>query len=443
MARRLFLFAVLVAVLVAGAVWFADRPGLVTIHWQGWRVDTSVPVLLVVLLTFMAVMALLWRLLSTVVAAPGRFLSRRRESRRQRGYAALSDGLAAVAVGDRRRAGKLAKQADKLLADPALTGLLTAQAAELSGDEAEAEKRLSSMVERPQTALLGLKGLLTLAKRRGDTAAALDYARRAWALGSPAADLAADLFDLQARAGQWVEAEATLDEARKRRALPPEDIRHRQALTQFERSVQAERDGDPASALSLALKAHQSDLTLAAVAARASRLLHRAGKERKAAAVLVSTWQVAAHPALVEAWLALAPAETPLQRVKRLEKLVKANPDAPDGHVALAEAALAAKLWGEARNHLELACRQRPSAAIFILLARLEREEHQNEAAAQAWMAKVVTAPAEPAWHCAACGKPADLWASTCPACGTLDSLWWGQQTQALLPAPGQAAEKG
>ncbi|OJX80871.1 heme biosynthesis HemY N-terminal domain-containing protein [Magnetospirillum sp. 64-120] len=436
MARRLFLFGLLVAALVAASVWLADRPGQVTVHWQGWRVDTSVPVLLMAMVAFMAVVAFAWRLLGMVVGAPGRFLARRREARIQRGYAALSDGLAAVAVGDRKRAGKLAKQADRLLADPALTGLLTAQAAELSGDEAEAEKRLSSMVERPQTAALGLKGLLTLAKRRGDNAAALDYARRAWALGAPAADLATDLFDLQARAGQWVEAEATLDEARKRRALAPEDIRHRQALTQYERSLQAERDGDPASALSLAQKAHQSDLTLVIAAARVARLLHRAGKDRKAAAALTSTWQVAPHPLLVEAWLALAPAETPLQRVKRLEKLVKANPDAADGHVALAEAALAAKLWGEARNHLEQAARQRPGAAVFILLARLEREERQDEAAAQAWMSKVVTAPAEPAWHCASCGKPADLWTSTCPSCGTPDSLWWGSKAQALLPAP-------
>lgn len=435
MARRLFLFAVLVAALVAIAVWFADRPGLVTIHWQGWRIDTSVPVLLIAMIAFMAILSFVWRMSSMVVGAPGRFLSRRREARRQRGYAALSDGLAAVAVGDRKRAGKLAKQADRLLADPALTGLLTAQAAELSGDEAEAEKRLSGMVDRPQTALLGLKGLLTLAKRRGDTVAALDYARRAWALGAPAADLATDLFDLQARAGQWVEAEATLDEARKRRALAPEAIRHRLALTQFERSLQAEGDADPASALSLAQKAHQSDLTLVAAAARVARLLHRAGKDRKAAAALTSTWQVAPHPLLVEAWLALAPAETPLQRVKRLEKLVKANPDAADGHMALAEAALAAKLWGAARNHLETAARLRPSAAIYILLARLEREERQDEAAAQKWMSKVASAPSEPAWHCQACGKPTDLWASTCPSCGTPDSLWWGQQVQTLLPA--------
>lgn len=436
MARRLFLFALLVAVLVGAAVWLADRPGSVTIHWLGWRVDTSVPVLVAAMLAFMAAVALSWRIVVGIVAAPGRFLARRRENRRRRGYAALSDGLAAVAVGDRRRAGKLARQADRLLADPALTGLLTAQAAELSGDDGAAETRLTAMVERPQTALLGLKGLLALARRRGDEAAALDFARRAWALGTPATDLAATLFELQARAGQWVEAEATLDEARQRRALPPPDIRHRQALVWHERSIQAERDGDPAAALALAYKAHKADLTLVAAAARAARLLHRAGKDRKAAAAIVATWQVAPHPALVEAWAALAPAETPLQRVKRLEKLVRANPDASDGHIALAEAALGAKLWGQARNHLEQAARLRPSGGVFFLLARLEREERQDETAAQNWLAKASGAASEPAWLCGGCGKPTDAWASTCPHCGAVDALAWGQPRPALLPAP-------
>ena len=436
MARRLFLFALVVAALVGSAVWLADRPGSVVIHWQGWRVDTSVPVLMSAMLAVMVSLAVLVRLIASIIAAPGRFLARRREKRRRQGYAALSDGLAAVAAGDRRSAGKLARRADKLLADPVLTGLLTAQAAELAGDEGEAEKRLSAMVERPQTALLGLKGLLTLAQRHGDTVGALDYARRAWALGVPVDGLAAILFDLQARAGQWVEAEATLAEARKRRALAAEDIRHRQALVHVERSIQAEQDGDPVAALALAVKAHEGDFTLVEAAVRAARLLHRAGKDRKAAAALTTTWQVAPHPAVVEAMIALAPAETPLQRVKRLEKLVKANPDAADGHIALAEAALAAKLWGLARTHLELAVKQRPSGGVYILLARLEREERQDEQAAQAWLLKVAAAPGELAWYCAACGKPADRWTSTCAACGAVDGLHWRQPVQALLPVP-------
>jgi HemY protein len=36
---------IVIALLIAGAVFVADRPGAVSLVWQGWRVDTSVTVL--------------------------------------------------------------------------------------------------------------------------------------------------------------------------------------------------------------------------------------------------------------------------------------------------------------------------------------------------------------------------------------------------------------
>lgn len=422
MIRRLLTFIVVTALLVAAAVWLADRPGQVVVHWLGWKITGPVPLLILAVLAVLAAGALALRVVRAVIGAPGRWLAARRARRTREGYRALSDGLAAVAAGDRRGAKRLARRADKLLTDRSLTGLLTAQAASLSGDEPEAERRLTAMVERPETAFLGLKGLLDQALKRGDHAAALGFARRAWALGGAADGLAATLFDLQARAGQWGEAEATLNEAKKRGALSGGTLARFRALALLER---ARQETVPAQALRHALDAHKADPGLVAAAVQAATQLHRADKARKAAAVLTTTWRIAPHPDLVEAWQALAPAETPLQRVKRLDKLVKANPDAPDGHIALAEAALAAKLWGLARTHLDRALAQRPTGGLYVLYARLEREELGDERAAAAWLAKSATAPAEPAWHCTTCGKPADLWSVTCPQCGAVDSLEW------------------
>lgn len=433
MIRRLIIFVAVTALLVAAAVWLADRPGQVVIHWLGWKVTAPVPLLIAALVAALALGSVALRLARMVLGAPGRFMAARRAKRTQAGYRALSDGLAAVAVGDKRQARKLAKRADRLLEDRALTGLLTAQAAELSGDEDEANRRFLLMTERGETAFLGLKGLLTQALKHGDHDAALDYARRAWALGTGANAIAATLFDLQARAGQWSEAEATLAEAKRRSALSDGGYRHLHALALLER---ARTETVPADALALALKAHQSDIGLVPAAHHAALLLHRLDKPRKALQVILTTWKVAPHPLLVEASLALAPAETPLQRVKRVERLVKANPDSPDGHIALGEAALAAKLWGLARTHLETALKQRPSGGVLMLLAKLEREERNDEAAAQGWMAQIPTAPAEPQWICHACGKSTDDWKPACPHCGAIDCLDWRQPVTGLLPAP-------
>jgi len=423
MARRLFLFALVTALVVAAAVWLADRPGEVMVRWQGWRIDTSVPVAVAALVLVLAFGAWIIRLCGFLCTAPRRWRDSRRAKRTQDGYRALSDGLAAVAVGDSGAAHKLAKRADRLLADPSLTGLLSARAAELAGDGAEAERRFEAMLTRPETAFLGLRGLMAQAVARGDRAGALDYAHRAWALNPSADGLAASLFDLQARAGQWAEAELTLAEAGKRGALAGDALNRRRALVLNERARAAEQAGDAAEGSRLALAATQADAALTDAACRAARLLHRQGKVRKAAATLEAAWRAAPHPALAAAWRALAPAEPPLEQVKRLERLVRANPDAADGHLALAEAALDAKLWGQARTHLDLVAATRPTARATALLARLERDEKGDLAAAAAWGAK--PAADDAVWHCAACGARPAEWSAACPSCGAIDTLAW------------------
>jgi HemY protein len=422
--KRLLLFVLTVAVLVAAAVWLADRPGEVTIHWQGWRIDTTVPVLAVALLLLLAAMDVLLRVGRFVVGGPSRLLAARRSRRVRDGYRALSDGLAAVASGDRDRSRKLATKADRLLADRSLTGLLTAQAAELAGDQDEARRRFQDMVGRPETAFLGLKGLLELALKDKDHEAALDYARRAWALNAGGDGLAATLFELQAGAGQWSEAELTLDEARRRKAMTLPELGRRRALVLDARAAAAEA-ANASDALALAVKAHEADPAFVPATVRAARLLSAAGKDRKARAVVEAAFRIAPHPALTAAWSALVPDEAPLEWVKRLDRLVKTNPLAPEGHIALAEAALAARLWGQARHHLETALAKRPSQGCYRLLARIERDEKKDEAAAQAWLAKAADAPVDPAWRCGQCNGVAAEFTPACPHCGAVDGLAW------------------
>lgn len=421
--KRLILFVLTVAVLVAGAVWLADRPGEVTVHWQGWRVDTTVPVLVLALLLLLAAIEVLLRLGRVVVGGPARLLAARRARRVRDGYRALSDGLAAVAAGNRETSRKLARKADRLLADRSLTGLLTAQAAELAGDQAEARRRFEDMVGRPETAFLGLKGLLELALKDNDHDKALDYARRAWALQPGGEGLAATLFALQAGAGQWSEAELTLDEARRRKAMTLPDLGRRRALVLDARA--AAETACASDALALAVKAHEADPAFVPAAVRAARLLTAAGKERKARAIVEAAFRIAPHPELAAAWAALVPDEAPLERVKRMERLVKVNPQAPDGHIALAEAALAARLWGQARTHLETALGQRKGQAAYRLLASIERDEKKDEAAAQGWLAKAAEAAADPAWRCARCDGVAAAFAPACPKCDAVDALVW------------------
>jgi len=423
--RRLLGFLAVTALAIFAAVWLADRPGEVTIHWQGWRMDTTVPVLLLALLTVLAVLAGALRLVRLVGGAPGRFLAHRRAERTRKGYLALSDGLAAVASGDSRGATRLARKADSLLKDAALTSLLTSQAALMLGNADEQQAGYQAMLERPETTFLGLRGLTDLALRSHDRAGALDHARRAFALQPTAPALAETLFNLQVEAAQWAEAELTLVTARRHKVIAADRLARLRAVVALARAEAAEREGQAGDALSLALDSCDLDPGLVPAVVLAARLLRDKGKARRADRLILAGYAQTPHPALVAAWRDAGGAVTELEQVKRLQKLVAANPTVPQSHLALAEAALAARLWGQARTHLERVMDQRPTRRTLDLLARLEREERKDEGAALAWAARAGEVGPEPAWTCGGCGHTQADFALLCPACGAAGRQDW------------------
>src|SRR5205814_9090865 len=103
-------------------------------EWHGWRLDTSVGVILIAVVVLVLLSVALWLIYRWIVGAPGALLDGWGESRRRRGYRALTQGLAAVAAGDGAEAAEDAREAEALLSEPPLTMLLSAQAAQLTGD---------------------------------------------------------------------------------------------------------------------------------------------------------------------------------------------------------------------------------------------------------------------------------------------------------------------
>ena len=71
--------------------------------------------------------------------------------------------------------------AEALLSEPALTLLLSAQAAQLTGDREGAARTFTAMLEDDQMAFLGLRGLIAQSLRDGNQVRALEYAERAFA----------------------------------------------------------------------------------------------------------------------------------------------------------------------------------------------------------------------------------------------------------------------
>jgi HemY protein len=422
---RAIIGVAVVAVLVAAAVFFADHPGRVEILWQDWQVETSVAVLAAAAILAALVAGLLFSLLSLIVATPRRLLLARRGRRRRTGYRALAQGMVAVAAGDPQEARRYAKRADLLLADPPLTLLLSAQAAQLDGDEGAAKKFFTAMLERPETEFLGLRGLFNQAMREGDRSAALRLVERAMALRPRTGWVALSRFDLETRAGRWEAARETLVQVAKRRLFPPEQARHHRGVILHELSCAALASGDQRRATALAGEAQALTEDLATPAVHHAQLLLKRQRVGRAAKAVDRAWRTAPHPDLARVHASIHEREPPLVRVKSFERLAAQNPAARESHLTLAEAALDAQLWGEARRHLTDALATGATPRVCQLMARLEESEHGELGPVREWLDRAVGAVPDPRYVCARCGRDSLDWRSLCPHCGAFDSLSW------------------
>jgi HemY protein len=422
---RILFTIVQIAVVVATAVWLADQPGQVTIDWQGWRIETTFWLLAVAIIVFVVVAAIAYRSWRFLRRAPRKLVEATRASRQRRGYKALTHGMVALAAGDASDALSYARRASSLLDDAPLTMLLTAQAAQLGGDEAAAKRYFEAMRSNPVTAFLAVRGLLNQAVKADDRAEAVRLANEAHALRPKTGWVLEQLFELQIAANQWQAADETMQEAVRYKTIDKIEASKRRAAILVERGRGALAKGETVAALDHARMAYDLNPELIPAAILYAQQLAASSRNRRAIRVLEDAWRRQPSSEIAEAYRTLNASDDVLAQVKRMERLLEVAPDHVESHVALGVAALEAKLWGEARKHLTVAAEMAPTARLCRLMADLEEATDGDQINVQEWLTKAVAAEPENGWVCGRCGAAACLWTARCGNCEIFNTLEW------------------
>ena len=437
---RVFLSLIALAAVAVAAAWLTETPGAVTLEWRDWRVDTSVAMLaLFVVLLFLSGAGIyqIWRLF---LRAPKAMMEGRAARRRENGYLALTRGMVAVAAGDAAEARRQARTASEVLGRPPGALLIGAQAAQMEGRPDVARKFYDAMLETRETELLGIRGLLTLAEQAGDDAAAMELAEKARNLNPRAPWALTRLFQLQIKGRRWEEAEATLRDAIAAEAVSPAEGQPRDAALLVQLSLMAERAGNRRLALDRARKAQKTAPAFLPATLQLVALLHADGKNRAARKAAEQAWRAEPHPDLARLYLQVEGGADPAGRLKAAEALAALAPKARETHLAMARALLDARVWGQARRHLETAGGD-PDAAFCRLFAELEQAENGDVALARDWLSRASEAPREPAWLCGNCSATAHEWSALCGHCGAFETLRW--TTPPRVMPHDEAAQQG
>jgi len=441
---KIVLFVVIVAALTLGAGFLLESSGGIQITAGGTEFTLgplqSVIAALVAILAVWIFLKLFTLLIATLKFINGdetaisRYFDRNRE---RKGFQALSEGLMALASGEGRLAMAKATKAEKYLHKPELTDLITAQAAEMTGDRKKAEEVYKRLVQNDTTRFVGVRGLMKQKLDAGDTQTALKLAERAFALKPKHEEVQDTLLRLQARNADWSGARKTLNAKLKHGALPRDVHKRRDAVLALSEAKGVLDEGKTIEAQEAAIAANKSSPDLIPAAAMAARSHIAQGRPKYAVRILKKAWQAQPHPDLAAAFAEIEPNETAGARLKRFRQLTVLRPEHRETKLLLAELNLAAEDFPEARRSLGDLAESQPDTRVLAIAAAIERGEGASDAVVRGWLARAITAPRGPQWVCENCKTIHSEWTPVCNNCESFDTLSWTSppQSETVLPA--------
>lgn len=438
---KILFFVAIVAGLALGAGYLMEtgsgvRIAVANTEFTLGPLQAAIALLLLLLFVWLAIrlaglIVAILRFLSGDETALSRYFDRNRE---RKGYKALADSMMALASGESRLASVRAAKAEKYLARPELTNLITAQAAEMSGDRKKAEAEFKKLLADDRTRFVGILGLMKQKLAAGDTDVALKLAEKAFALKPKHLETQDTLLQLQAEQEDWQGARRTLGAKLKQGSLPRDVYRRRDAVLALSEASDLQLEGKSAEARSASIEANRLSPDLIPAAVKAAQAQVDFGKPKIATKILKTAWEVQPHPDLAAAFAAIAPEETPQARLKRFVVLTRIKPDHSETRMLGAELQIAAEDFPAARKALGDLTETDATARSLTIMAAIERGEGSDDAAVRAWLTKALTASRGPQWFCGNCNTVHRNWMPVCSRCSSFDTLSWS------LPVVGEVA---
>lgn len=434
-----------IAIVVAFVVWVAENPGTISIDWLSYTFTFHVGFFLFAQLIMIALGIALFSFIKGLLDLPKNLTRYRDMTYKDKGIKALALGMTAVAAGDAKSAKYQAHRAKKFMRDDnPLSKLLEAQAARLNGNELDAARAFTALMDDRDSAFLGVRGLLQSALDHGDYKGALELGHRAL-VDYPKQDwILRIVYDLEIRARNWDNARKLIYRLEKAKAISPEQATRDRVAMLIAESEIVKEIGQEELYYKCLTKAYKTDPTSVPAILRLADLYIERGKKKAAISLVKKAWIANPHPGLTNIWerarivpkaVSDSSKPDPMDRVRWFEKLLAFKKDSVEGLLALANVQIEEGLWGEARKNLTRAEEIRPNKNLYKLWARLEGRATHDDGAVRMLLEKAADAPQERVWICNETGRIYKNWSPISDQ-GLFNTIIWDfPQGRSHVPA--------
>ncbi|HPF46052.1 MAG: hypothetical protein KDF58_03080 [Alphaproteobacteria bacterium] len=422
---RLTFYSILAVIIALAAAWISASPGHVLITWQGWEIRFSVAVMLLLLVLYTVLFWFLVWLIKKLNIFAYFNDPRRLHAKRKKGDNDLDQAWSAFALEDYKEALKLGLRAKSKLGETGgVLRLLASTTIKLNSGEnpylealrkipssvAWVEKQeLDSLIEQKEWDKLGplIRDLLT------------HYPKNK--------NLLKLNFLVTARQGNWQSAKTALNTAlEQKNVFNQDEQKHYQAVIDYCLSLEEKAAGNKAESINLLKTVLKNDPAFSPAATSAARSLIERDDKRSAEKILSAIWKVAPTWEIAELIADLYPTESSNEAFRRVRKITDSAPDFVESQHLLAQVAISAKQWPDARKALEKVINSsKASQRTFLLMAQLEQKQKNDQKAADVWKEKSDRANQDNHWSCTSCQKKTAHYLPICPACNEFDTIKW------------------
>lgn len=425
---KLILTLILFLGIALFGVWVSNNNFPIVANLLDYQIETTAAKLSVALLIFVLIAYSILRLLAWVKNSPTRFASKLQKDKEKQGYRDLMRGFSALAAGDMSYAKKLSDRAESALKHQPLVKLLQAQTAVLSNKPFEAEKYYLELTKTEESRILGYRGLIAQAIENHELPRALELSEDLHKLNPSAVWVNEAMIDLAMRNENWDKVENYTLKAKKNGVLNRISADINLAIVNYFHARERFEKVDYAAAvkdLRISLKHNPKFLPAVILLARA---LYEERELKAAAKHIESAWKTRPHPQLAEVYeqviVALTPDISPEKKLKKFEKLLKANPNGIESILAYAKLAIEVgqetKAVEEIRRGLEI----RETKKLCLLMADIE--EYSK------WQERAKNAESDKVWYCSQSGSEYANWQLYSNS-GFFNTIIWGYNQQSGL----------
>jgi HemY protein len=420
---RLFLFLILLVPLAASAIFVMDHPGVVTVYWFDYEIRIALALVLIALLLLLVIVSWVVLIGWQFFSWPKRRRYKRRYQQMERGLYALSHAVTSLAMQDVKAAEKSLKQAMHFLPESALPRLIAAQVAGVQGNATKSSEHLRHLLGHKETVHFATRKLIDQQVKAGAHEDALRLAVEADTHHPRDPFITRSLIDLYLRAGRYRDV---LQRTEGWKIGSPLGEGERRRLAAISHYFLAQEASEPRAVYRELRHATHFAPEFAPATLALIDHLQETGQTARALRLIKQSWNASPPSALVQKALTLIRTLPPTRQARFARRITAAAKNSAE--TAYLRASIAAGLGKpeEAAEILRRAIGAHDRKILYALMAEISPQlDAANEETT--WLKRAMDAPAEPHWHCRACGAAQREWELHCHQCGALDSSIWQQ----------------